>query len=302
MIKNPIQWPNEAKCAVAITFDMDTDSPLHLALPNRAYRHVSAQSLFRYDEVAVPRILKMYREFNMRQTFFIPAWCIEKYPKTVEQIVEDGHEIAHHGYLHEHPNELTKEEEEYWFTKSIEVIKDFTGQRPRGFRAPLYNYSENSTDLLAQEGFLYDSSLMADDVPYLLESKNGKVIELPTHWAVDDWPQYAHFSELDYIMPIQSPQSAMEVFMSEFEAAYEFGGMFIPVWHPFVTGRLSRLRSVYRMLETMHERGDVWFATMEDIAQHVQKCIDERSHTPRVEKMPYYDSPISELSNNPFKK
>lgn len=295
MIKNPVPWPNGAKCAVAITFDMDTDSALHLAHPTRAHSLVAAQSLLKYDEVAVPRILEMYREFNIKQTFFIPAWCIEKYPNTVGQIVEAGHEVAHHGYLHEHPNEQTKEDEEYWLLRSIEVIKDFTGQHPRGFRAPLYNYSEHSTDLLAKQGFLYDSSLMADDVPYLLESKAGKVIELPTHWGCDDWPQYAHFSELDYMMPIQSPQRAMEVFMSEFEAAYEFGGMFIPVWHPFVTGRLARMRSVYKMLEMMHGKGNVWFAKMEDIAMHIQKCIHEGSYIPRVEKMPYYDGPIPEL-------
>lgn len=295
MIKNPIPWPNNARCAVAITFDMDTDSILHLAHPDTADTRVAAQSWLRYDEVAVPRIVDMYKEYNMKQTFFIPAWCIERYPKTVEYILKEGHEIAHHGYLHEHPNELSQEEEYHWLKKGIEVIENFTGQRPRGWRAPMYNFSKYSADLLAKEGFLYDSSLMGDDIPYVLKSSSGQIIELPTHWAMDDWPQYTHSVDMDYLMPINSPDRAMEVYLSEFEAAWEFGGMWISVWHPFVSGRLARCYRVSKMIEYMHQKGGVWFATLEEIANHVQKCIDDGSYKPRIDELPYYDARIPEL-------
>lgn len=296
MIKNPVPWPNGARCAVAITFDMDTDSILHLANPDRADTLVSAQSWLRYDEVAIPRIVDMYKEFNMKQTFFVPAWCIERYPKTVEYIMKNGHEIGGHGYLHEHPNELTKEDEHYWLKRSIEVIENFTGQRPSGWRSPLYNFSKYSADLLAQEGFLYDSSLMGDDIPYMLKSNYGEIVELPTHWALDDWPQYTHSSELGYVMPINSPQRAMDVFLAEFEAAWEYGGLWIAVWHPFVSGRLARAHSVYKMIEYMHEKGGVWFATLDEIANHVQECINNGKYKPRVDELPYYSGKIPELS------
>ncbi|RFU66621.1 polysaccharide deacetylase family protein [Peribacillus glennii] len=298
MIENPIPWPNGAKCAVAITFDMDTDSILHLAHPDTADTRISTTSWLKYDEIAIPRILKMYKKYDIKQTFFVPAWCIERYPKTVELILKDGHELGHHGYLHEHPNELSAEEEQYWFKRSIEVIEKFSGKRPRGWRAPMYNFSKHSLEFLAEEGFLYDSTLMGDDIPYILKGKSGEIVELPTHWAMDDWPQYTHNAELGYVMPINSPQRAMEVYMSEFEAAWKHGGMWVSVWHPFVSGRLARCESIDNMIQYMQEKGGVWFATLEEIALHVRKCIEDGTYKPRTVELPYYDGRIPELKSN----
>ncbi|WP_046178125.1 polysaccharide deacetylase family protein [Domibacillus tundrae] len=299
MIKNPISWPNGAKCAVAITFDMDTDSILHLDHPDTADTKVSTASWLKYDEVAIPRILDMYKKHDIQQTFFVPAWCIERYPKTVELILKDGHELAHHGYLHEHPNELSAEEELYWLRRGIDVIEKFSGKRPTGWRAPMYNFSKHSVDLLAQEGFLYDSSLMADDIPYLLKGKSSnEIIELPTHWGMDDWPQYTHNPDFGYSMPIASPDRAMEGWIAEFEAAWEYGGMWVSVWHPFTSGRLARCSRIDKMIQYMQEKGGVWFATMEEIALHVKKCVDDGTYNPRTVHLPYYDGRIPELQSN----
>ena len=295
MLENPVPWPNGARCAAAITFDMDTDSALHLSHTD-AHKRVPALSWLRYDEVAVPRIVKMFNQYGIKGTFFVPAWCIERYPNTVQTIVDSGHELAHHGYLHESPNDQTREGELYWLQRSLQVIEGFCGKRPAGSRAPYYNYSNHSTSLLAQEGFLYDSSLMADSQPYVLRAEEGEVIELPTDWAMDDWPHFAHAPDFSYLMPISSPDKAMEVYMAELEAAYEFGGLWVTVWHPFVTGRLARLARVAKMIEHMQNRGGVWFATMEEIALHVKQCVENGTYKPRIVSMPYYDKPIPELT------
>lgn len=294
LIDNPVPWPDGAKCAVAITFDIDTDSALHLAYPDRAEQMLSALSFYRYDEIAIPRILKVYRHFDIKQTFFYPAWCMERYPHLVEAILQDGHEIAAHGYLHENPNDEPRARQEYWLDKQLDVFQRLTGAPPRGWRAPLYNASKDSPELLAERGFLYDASLMGDDIPYVLSTAKGHVICLPTYWALDDWPHYMHSLEFDYMMPIKSPGEAMTVFESEFEAMYEHGGMLVTVWHPFVSGRLARMARVATWIEQLLERGDVWFATMEQIATHVKGCIGDGSWTPRVDKLPYYDGRIPE--------
>jgi len=295
MIKNPVKWPNGARCAVAITFDIDTDSILHLAHPDRADTMVSSLSWLRYDEIAVPRILEMFKRYGLKQTFFYPGWCMERYPHIVEAILKDDHEIAHHGYLHEHPNEQTREKELYWLQRGIEVIQKFTGKRPCGWRAPLYNFSKNSAELLCREGFLYDATLMGDDVPYVLKTDVGELIELPSHWALDDWPHYTHSLEMNYLMPIKAPDEAMKVYLSEFEAMWKYGGLWIAVWHPFVSGRLARCDSIAGMIEYMQNKGGVWFATLEEIARHVRKAIDEGNHIPRVDRLPYYDGRVPEL-------
>ena len=295
MIKNPVPWPDGAKCAAAITFDIDTDSILHLEHRERADTMLSSLSWLKYDEIAVPRILDMYRQCGIKQTFFYPAWCMERYPHLVDMILEGGHEIAAHGYIHEDPNKLPQEEEHYWLRRQIEVIEKMTGQRPRGWRGPLYNASKYSPDLLIEEGFIYDATLMGDDVPYILKTAQGSVMELPSHWAMDDWPHYTHSMDMNYMMTIKSPDEAMNVFMSEFEAMYDFGGLWVTVWHPFVSGRLARCRRVLQMIEYMQNKGGVWFATMEEIALHVQACIDDGSWTPRVDQLPYYDGMVPEL-------
>ncbi|MBY0558780.1 polysaccharide deacetylase [Hyphomicrobium sp.] len=299
MIQNPVPWPNGARCACAITFDIDTDCILHLEHKERAPQLVSTMSWLKYDEVAIPRILEMYRRFNIRQTFFYPAWCIERYPRLVEMILKDGHEIAAHGYLHENPNQLPPEEELFWLEKQIDIIKRTTGQAPRGWRAPLYNFSQCSAEYLARNGLIYDSSLMGDDIPYILRTVSGDVVELPTHWAMDDWPHYTHLPDMHYSMPIKAPDEAMNVFMSEFDAMWTHGGLWVTVWHPFVSGRLARCVRVSQMIEEMLDRGNVWFAPLEEIARHVKACIADGRWKPRVDSLPYYDAVIPELSIEP---
>lgn len=293
MIRNPIPWPNGARCAAAITLDMDADSLVHIEHPEDSINRLSAISMLRYGpEVAVPRILETYRRFGLRQTFFVPAWCIEQYPDAVRAMVEDGHEVGYHGYIHEAPNALGRDEERYWLRRSIEVIERVTGQRPRGNRSPLYNMSRHTPDLLVEEGFLYDSSLMGDDIPYLLETGGGTLVEIPPDWTTDDWPPYVHSIDLDYMMQVQPPSRGTEGFLEEFEAAYAHGGFWMGIWHPFASGRLSRWIAVERMIERMLERGDVWFATLEDIARHVLACRDDGSYRPRIDRLPYYDRPV----------
>jgi peptidoglycan-N-acetylglucosamine deacetylase len=296
MIKNPVPWPNGAKCAACITFDMDADSILHLEHPRDSISRVSAISMLRYGpEVAVPRILETYRRLEMRQTFFVPAWCIEQYPAAVEAMVAGGHEVGHHGYIHENPTDGGRDEEAYWLQRGIEVIVRHTGMRPRGWRAPLYNFSNHSADLLIEEGFLYDASLMGDDVPYVLRTERGELIELPSHWGMDDWPPFVHSMDLDYMMPIQAPSCGVQAFQEEFDALWEHGGLWVGVWHPFATGRLARWLQVEKMLAYMREKGDVWFATMEEIARHIRHCMDDGSYRPRVDDLPYYRERVSVL-------
>lgn len=291
MLQRPVSWPNGAKVACAITMDMDADSLIHIYHGEGAKDKLSATSMLRYGpDVAIPRILETYRRFGLKQSFFIPAWCIENHPRAVEQIVKDGHEVGYHGYIHEAPNSLSLQQELDWMCKSIEIIEARTGKRPRGNRAPLYHMSSSTPDLLIDQGFVYDSSLMGDEVPYVLRTQCGELWEMPVSWVTDDWPPYVHAPDLGYMFPPQSPGSAMEIFMAEFEALRaKPGGIWIGVWHPFVSGRLSRWLRVEHMIEYMLGTGDVWFAPLEEIAQHVISEHTAGSYVPRIDSLPYCD-------------
>lgn len=289
MLQRPVCWPNGAKVACAITLDMDADSLVHIHHGDGAKDKLSATSMLRYGpEVAIPRILATYRRFGLKQSFFIPAWCIENHPRAIEQIVKDGHEVGYHGYIHEAPNRLSPQQELDWMCTSIEIIEAHTGKRPRGNRSPLYHMSSSTPGFLADQGFVYDSSLMGDEVPYLLETGRGGIWEVPVSWATDDWPPYVHAPDLGYMFPPQSPEAAMGIFLAEFEALRMVpGGVWVGVWHPFVSGRLSRWLRVEQMIEYMLETGDVWFAPLEEIVRHVIAETASGRYDPRVDRLPY---------------
>ncbi|MGF7158863.1 peptidoglycan/xylan/chitin deacetylase (PgdA/CDA1 family) [Rhodoligotrophos appendicifer] len=293
MIRNPLPWPNGARCAVAVTFDMDADSLVHIHAKEKAPSRVSTTSMLRYGPtVAVPRILETYRKLGIQQTFFVPAWCAGQYPEAVEAMIADGHEVGLHSYIHENSYDLSRDEEQDRLRRSMEILERVSGRRPVGWRAPMYSFSQYSGELLAEEGFLYDASLMGDDVPYLISTPKGRLVELPAHWGMDDYPQYAHTPDLDYMMPVRSPSEAIRNYMDEFEAHHAHGGLWIAVWHPFLTGRLSRWHHLEKMLFDIQARGDVWFATLEQIAEHLLSAERAGTYVPRVDKVPFYHQPV----------
>ena len=294
MIRNPIPWPSGAKCAVAITFDMDADSLIHIAKPADSHNRLYPISMGRYGpKVAVPRILDAYRRFDLKQSFFIPGWCLETYPDTVEAILKDGHEIGHHGYLHEDPIKTAGQQRE-WFERTLDAHQKICGLLPRGYRAPVYNITGEVIDLMIEHGLRYDSSMMADDIPYALKTETGTLYEMPVHWGTDDWPPFAHYDEIGYMMPVRSPSQGLAGFWEEFEAQYQAGGFFMLIIHPFLTGRLARWAQVEAWIEQTLKTRDVWFATLEQIADHMDTLqATDRGH-PSVDTLPYYSLPILE--------
>lgn len=291
-----IEWPNGSRCALAISWDVDFDSDLHLLDPTHGFEQYGAMSNFRFDEVGLERIVKVLRELGLRQTFFVCGWCLETYPSIAATLLEDGHEIAHHGYMHEKPNTQTEEGELLWLQRGIACIEAASGKRPRGWRAPSQAFSQHSAPLLISEGFLYDSSLSDDDDPYEIESGAGTLIELPMDVSTSDWPHYAHVPELGYLMSPKAPSDAMRFFREEFESTYRHGGFMTTVWHPQVSGRRSRVDAWQAFLEELIDRRDVWLPTLEEVAAHCSQAASNGSWEPRRRALPYYSRVPSAVS------
>ena len=299
MIENPIRWPDGARCAVAFTFDMDGESLLHIYQGDTAPNRIALTTMLRYGpEVGVPRLVNAFRRLDLRQTFFIPGWCIERYPRAVDLILEGGHEIAHHSWIHENPNKLSRDGEHEFLCRGIETIQRITGQKPRGYRAPSYGFSRYTLDLLINEGFSYDSSLMGGDIPYVIAGGKRTLVELPSDLTADDWMHFACIKDFGWMMPIVSPERGFEVYRAEFDAAWRHGGMWIGVWHPFVSGRASRCDAMISLIEYMREKGGIWFAPLEEIATHARRCIEDGSWAPRTEKLPFYTEPLQGIPWN----
>ncbi len=297
MIRNPIPWPNGARCAVAFSFDVDADSFVHLSYPEDADNRLHSLAIARFGpQVGVPRLIDVFKRHDVPVTWFVPGWVIERYPAAVEAMLESNGEIAHHGYLHHNPVALSPAEEEDAILRSVEIIRRVTGKKPRGYRAPSWGVSRRTFPLLIEAGIAYDSSLMGDDNPYLLTYDGRRtLVEIPTAHGLDDWPHYMNWRDFNYLMPISAPARAHEVYRAEFDAAWEYGGMWVCVWHPLVSGRLARAHEMHKLVRHMQDKGGVWFARMEEIAAHVRHVVETKQWTPRIDRLPYYQGRIPEL-------
>jgi peptidoglycan-N-acetylglucosamine deacetylase len=148
-MKPPITWPSGVKSAVCITFDLDAETAWISRDPENINR-LSVMSQGAYGpKVGVPLILDFLDRNQMKSTFFVPGWTAERWPDVVAEIHRRGHEIGHHGYLHEALEGKSREEEEAILTGSSRILADITGARPVGYRAPLYEITHETAGLLA---------------------------------------------------------------------------------------------------------------------------------------------------------
>lgn len=267
-------WPDGARCACVVSFDVDAESVI-LAIDRRYALRASTMSHQAYGpKVGVPRLLCELERAGVRATFFVPGFTARRYPDTVRRIVAAGHEVGWHNDLHESLFTLAEEEEERAILeRAAEVLEPLTGRRPTGYRAPWWELNPRTPELLAEAGFTYDSSLMDDDVPYVLETSCGSLAELPVHWSLDDWEQYAFLPEPDIGHVIELPSKVLELWRVELEAMHEEGCLLVLTMHPFLSGRPSRARNVGRFVEYARELGGVWFATAEEIAEHTLSVV-----------------------------
>lgn len=272
----PIDWPPrtvaeawrepETSVVVCVTIDVDAESPV-LARGEHYANHLTTMSHQAYGpSVGVPRLIDVLAGAGVPATFFIPGESAERWPHMVEQVLEAEHEIALHGYTHRHPVHLGADEQRTEVDRAYELMTRL-GVRPTGYRAPNWEMTRDTLDHLTARGLRYDSSLMDDDRPYVLELSGGRLAELPPHWSLDDWEQYFFVPEPDIGQRIVSPNQVLELWSLELVAMRRWGGLLVLTLHPFLSGRPSRAVAVEKFINYAQEHPDVEFATCDQVAQ-----------------------------------
>ncbi|MEE4280233.1 MAG: polysaccharide deacetylase [Halieaceae bacterium] len=263
----PEQWPGGARVAVLLSFDVDNETVMGLRdgevdmgrLSQGQYGH----------RVALPRVVELMDREEIPATFFFPAWSLKIAPQQAGLIQASGrHEIAVHGWIHERNTLLDAATEERLLRQAMDEIEAIAGTRPVGYRAPSWNHSADTLSIVRRMGFLYESSLMADDRPYeLLQAGEATgLVELPVDWILDDAPLFNPLGPR-----YMNPRDVMQVWIDEFDKAWEEGTMLLMTFHPHVIGHRSRLVALEGLIAHIKARGGAWFGSHEDAARYVRE-------------------------------
>lgn len=264
----PAHWLDNAQVAVALSFDFDAET----GWLRRGQHSPASMARGAYGaRVGIPRILDLLDRYGLPATFFVPAVTAQLHPQAVDAILaREQHEIGMHGWIHELAQELTGEEERELLGRSFGFWQEKIGKPPAGIRTPSWDFTPHTLGIIQELGFVYDSSLMADDRPYELVASGepSGVVELPVEWLLDDYP-YFQIDSAQGSRPYIHPDAVYRIWQAEFEMAYQEGTLFLLTMHPQVIGHRSRLSMLERLIQYLRGKPRVWFAAHEAIAKYV---------------------------------
>jgi peptidoglycan/xylan/chitin deacetylase (PgdA/CDA1 family) len=238
--------------------------------------------------IGAPRLLQVLERYSIPSTWFVPGHTAESWPEVTAEIAARGHEIGAHGYLHEAFDRLSRDEVTRIVRKSNDALERVTGQRPRGLRVPAGDFDGELLELMVDEGFSYDSSLLGGDFfPYWCRGRDEldddgpvklgprlNLVELPIGFITND---FNHF-EFNYGNPTlvghDPPRRVEEIWREQFDYMHEHcpGGTLILTLHPQTIGQGLRIAMLERFILHCMSRPGTRFATHESVATEFRQA------------------------------
>jgi peptidoglycan-N-acetylglucosamine deacetylase len=274
-------FPKGYRAALSLTFDADAETAVLVPKPSGVNDAMAMTHQAFGPKVGIPRLMRILRTEDVKATFFVPGWTARRYPDLVKTLMDEGHEIGHHSDLHYPAPSMTKDEERADFERALDTLRS-QGANVRGYRAAWWQATWHTLDLLAEHGLTYDSSLMDDDRPYILRVGDHRLVELPPHWSLDDWEQYAFLPDPVIGSMIELPSKVLELWRCELDAQRKEGGLVVGTMHPFLSGRASRAQVLRSIIRYAKDCGDVWIATLGEIADATLNCADIAERVPDI--------------------
>jgi len=253
---------------VCLSFDFDTVSPWI----NRGETTPTPLSRGEFGVVGAHRLLELLERRALRSTWFIPGHTIDTYPEVCNRVHRHGHEVGHHGYLHEPPATLARDQEAAVLDRGSDCIRRLTGAAPAGYRSPSWDLSPHTVDLLIERGFEYDSSLMGHDHrPY--RCRTGDIVttdgpmrfgpetelwEMPISWSTDDHPHFELVRRPGApVQGLRRAEDVLENWLDDFRymAREEERGVLTYTMHPQVIGRGHRMLMLERLIDGLSTLG-----------------------------------------------
>lgn len=225
-------------------------------------------------EVGTLRMLDLFDKYNIKTTWFMPGKTADTFPEACKEVVARGHEIAHHSYAHNNPANMTYDQEISSYKKALDSLARIGADKIRGYRSAYWDLSPNTLEILEKLGFVYDSSLMGNDIypyhPRPMEVREGqgnifkepsKIVEFPPSWWLTDFPFVSHITnKLEGMRPVEDLYNRY-VSIYDYTADNFKDACYCLTSHPQCIGRLHVLQMYENLIIHLQSKG-AWFATM----------------------------------------
>lgn len=256
-LKQP-DWPDGVQ--IAVNFTVDVDTQLSRRANNEPIMQLAKGEFG--GRVGTRRVLDLFDRHDVVGTFFIPGRNVELYPTVIQNIAEQGHELADHMWEHYVPSDPVAARDH--LLRTYDALSEVAGRPPVGTR------SFYRQDLLLAMGYIYNSHGFAAPLPYLMKDGGKSLLNLAVHLAIDD-AMYINFGWVGSGNPAQrlSHQELMlDIWWEAFLQQYDAGGYLNIALHPFLVGHAARIAMLDELISRMKSLPGVWFASSEDVARH----------------------------------
>lgn len=260
-----VQWPKEVRLPVVLNFEHQAGE----GAPTRPGDHPQANVRDQMEYGArrgIWNILEMLDKLGIRTTFFVNGVTAETFPEGVRAAHAAGHEIAGMGYNLDRVRTANWEREEAVVRRAKKALAQVCGVDIQGWRCPDYRISPQTFEVLAAEGFVWDSTMLNDDLPYQLKCEVKSLIEIPFTTSTSEK------SHVAFPYPMRGgPGGLASVWNNEFDMLYResdqeprFLILSLSTW---ACGRPTPLRTLRKFLERVIAHNDVQFVRCSEIAQ-----------------------------------
>lgn len=265
--RKPVQWPNGKKLALWVHVGLQffplnprgvpIKVPGAMIMPYPDLRHYTLRDYG--NRVGIFRFLRAFDRYGVKPTFAINTLLAERYPYLVGCIRERGDEAICHSWSMDtvHAGGVALQEEADLVKRSIERLRELTGQAIRGWISPGKVESENTPDLLAAHGIEYFCDWVNDELPYRFRTKSGDLWAMPLSTELEDrFILMENFHcERSYAEQVID---AADFLLGEAKS----GGRILSVAvHPWVLGQPHRIKHLEAVLEYLSANAGVWSAS-----------------------------------------
>ena len=212
----------------------------------------------------VHRVLEIFERHHVKASILVCGIMAERYPSEVKAIADLGHDIVAHSYAMDViPAYLDEKQEIDNIRRTTDLITNVIGNRPKGWISPRSTPSPKTARLLAQEGYMWHSDTLNDDLPYQVDFGDCSIVAVPGTMEVNDLPLFMRHG--------QPPRAMVEIFEDwlNYVRAWETRAIKIdPTVHAHVFGRPAGAGAFQNILEIATKAEDVWVGTRSEMVEH----------------------------------